>query len=106
MIATFLPRRKALDMFLERLDRIHLYRNHASPKILARYSHIRVEAKRKALDGLAPLSESGRRAERLSHGTNDVTKGGPQDSNMSQLIERNGGTTRLELATSAVTALK
>jgi hypothetical protein len=57
---------------------------HVSPKMLAHYSHVRMNAKRKALD---PLS---REDSRDSYGTNHDTKNQPAVSADPQVIEING----------------
>jgi integrase len=54
---------------------------HVSPKMLAHYSHIRMEAKRKALDGLSG-GGSGR-----SYGTNNVTNSPADSPAASQVID-------------------
>jgi integrase len=58
---------------------------HVSPKMLATYSHIRMDAKRKALDALSGRASGG------SYGTNDGTN--PQYAVIpdSQVIDRIGG---------------
>jgi hypothetical protein len=58
---------------------------HVSPKMLATYSHIRMDAKRKALDALSGRASGG------SYGTNDGTN--PQSAEIpdSQVIDKIGG---------------
>ncbi len=58
---------------------------HVSQRMLAHYSHVRIEAKRKALDALAAGAKT------AGYDTNNDTKQ-PQDAVISsQAIERNGG---------------
>ncbi len=67
---------------------------HVSPRMLAHYSHVRVEAKRKALDGLcsAPGDQGGYVT---SHGTNGTKEKGGN----SQVVENMVDVGRLELPT-------
>jgi integrase len=58
---------------------------HVSPKMLAAYSHIRMDAKRKALNALSGRGSGG------SYGTNDDTNKPQININDSQVIEKNGG---------------
>jgi len=58
---------------------------HVSPRMLAHYSHVRLDAKRQALDALSSKGSRG------SYGTNNVTKPRPERVPLSQVIERNGG---------------
>jgi len=58
---------------------------HVSPRMLAHYSHVRLDAKRQALDALS--SEGSMR----SYGTKHVTNQRPERMPFSQVIERNGG---------------
>jgi hypothetical protein len=58
---------------------------HVSPRMLAHYSHVRLEAKRKALNALSRQS-SGR-----SYDTNRDTKEPSDPIQLPQLIEKNGG---------------
>jgi integrase len=58
---------------------------HVSPKMLAHYSHVRLEAKRQAPDALA------RGALRGSYGTNDVTISQPKRVQLLQPVEKYGG---------------
>jgi hypothetical protein len=58
---------------------------HVSPKMLAHYSHVRVEAKRKALDTL-----SGKQGEKGGYVTNHVTKAKSEESVPLEPIEKNG----------------
>jgi hypothetical protein len=53
--------------------------------MLAHYSHVRLEAKRKALAGLSGRAEAG------GYGTNDDTNKPETYIDDSQLIEKNGG---------------
>jgi Phage integrase family len=57
---------------------------HVSQRMLAHYSHIRVDAKRKALDALAPESTPG-------YDTDNDTNPSRNTIRSSQVIERNGG---------------
>jgi len=57
---------------------------HVSPRMLAHYSHVRLDAKRKALDALS-------RGPRGGYGTKNVTKPQPERVPLSQVIEKNGG---------------
>ena len=58
---------------------------HVSQRMLAHYSHVRIEAKRKALDGLAGgIKASG-------YGTNHDTKLAEGATLSSQVLEKNGG---------------
>jgi hypothetical protein len=58
---------------------------HVSLKMLARYSHVRMNAKRKALDGLSGggLTEG--------YGTNNDTNSPAQPKGQPQVIEKTGG---------------
>jgi integrase len=58
---------------------------HVSPRMLEHYSHIRMDAKRKALEALSGRVSAG------GYGTKDDTKSEPDPMPVSQLIERNGG---------------
>jgi len=58
---------------------------HVSQRMLAHYSHVRVEAKRKALDALATGSK------RKGYDTTDDTKAAQDAILQSQVIEKNGG---------------
>jgi hypothetical protein len=76
---------------------------HVSPKMLAHYSHVRLEAKRRALDGIASKSgktvlspEEGGEA---SYGTNNVTNALPEPEADSQVVENLVDLGRLELPT-------
>jgi integrase len=66
---------------------------HVSPRMLAHYSHVRLEAKRKALDGL-----SGQGA-RSGYGTKHGTIDQPEDSTIPQVIEKMVDVTGFEPAT-------
>jgi integrase len=57
---------------------------HVSPKMLAHYSHVRMDAKRKALDALSGGGSRG------SYGTNDDTNALPTAAPHPQVIEMNG----------------
>jgi len=58
---------------------------HVSAKMLAHYSHVRMDAKRKALDALSDGAPRG------SYGTSSDTKPPADFKNDSQVTERNGG---------------
>jgi|SRR6516162_5885280 hypothetical protein len=58
---------------------------HVSPKMLAHYSHVRMETRRKVLDALC----SG--GSRDSYGTNYDTNSATQNTKQPQLIEKTGG---------------
>ncbi len=58
---------------------------HVSQRMLAHYSHVRVEAKRKALDALG----GGGKAD--GYDTSDATKSSEEEIRSSQAIEKNGG---------------
>jgi Phage integrase family len=58
---------------------------HVSLKMLAHYSHVRMEAKRKALDALSGRGSGG------SHDTNNGTSSPAQPIEQPQVIEKNGG---------------
>ncbi len=58
---------------------------HVFPRMLAHYSHVRLEAKRKALDALSGQRSGG------SYGTNRVTKAPPERVPQPQVIEKDGG---------------
>jgi hypothetical protein len=80
---------------------------HVSPKMLDHYSHVRMQAKRQALDSLSEkASVTSKEAQSaMGYGTKNVTNSKPERVPFSQ-VKRMAGTTRLELATSAVTALR
>jgi integrase len=63
---------------------------HVSPKMLAHYSHVRMAAKRKALDALATATKG--------YGTNSDTNALPATSVHPQVIERNGRPVRARTA--------
>ena len=58
---------------------------HVSPKMLAHYSHIRIEAKRTALDALVELERKG------SHDTSRDTNYGNFSAKSSQVFDKFGG---------------
>jgi len=58
---------------------------HVSPRMLAHYSHVRLEAKRKALDALSQGVHRG------GYVTNRVTNGQSPTVPLPQVIEKNGG---------------
>jgi hypothetical protein len=58
---------------------------HISPRMLEHYSHIRMDAKRKALQVLSGKGSTG------GYGTKDVTNSESKDVSRAQLIEKNGG---------------
>jgi integrase len=79
---------------------------HDSPKMLQHYSHVRLQAKRAALDALstrwADRTNSGRKAE--GYDTNNDTKQNASDEQLPQVIEKMADPERLELPTSAFEA--
>ena len=66
---------------------------HVSPRMLAHYSHVRVEAKRKALDALVVKTPEGDNESRTGDGfaTNYGTKRAEAPRSNLQVAERNGG---------------
>jgi len=58
---------------------------HVSQRMLEHYSHVRLDAKRKALDALGGRGLTG------GYGTNHGTHPQPEDVLLPQLVERNGG---------------
>jgi Phage integrase family len=58
---------------------------HVSQQMLAHYSHVRIEAKRKALDALAAGTKS------KGYVTKNITKGVEADILSSETLEKNGG---------------
>ncbi len=78
---------------------------HVSPKMLAHYSHVRIEAKRRALDALA--GKSGERANKWrsqegSYVTKNVTIELPEDLSNPEVIEKVVGANGFEPSTSTV----
>jgi len=78
---------------------------HVSPKMLAHYSHVRIEAKRRALDALA--GKSGERANKWrsqegSYVTKNVTIELPEDLSNPEVIEKVVGAIGFEPTTSTV----
>ena len=63
---------------------------HVSPKMLAHYSHVRMEAKRRALDGLTATTKG--------YGTNSGTNAQATTTVHPQVIERNGRPVRARTA--------
>jgi hypothetical protein len=61
---------------------------HASLKMLEHYSHVRIDAKRKALDALS------QRSARAANGTNYVTKEPEAAKADAQVVEKIGGRDR------------
>ena len=57
---------------------------HVSPRMLAHYSHVRLDAKRQALDALGRKSVGG-------YGTSNVTNSREAEGSFSQVLEKNGG---------------
>jgi integrase len=66
---------------------------HVSQKMLEHYSHVRLEAKRQALNALATRRLESENQEDSERGyvTRDVTKGGREEVPPSQLIQKAGG---------------
>jgi hypothetical protein len=77
---------------------------HVSPKMLARYSHMRSEARRQAVMALSAKPIKGKIKEDKTevHNTSHDTKQGIKDAPAPEVIERMVGTRRLELLTSTV----
>ena len=79
---------------------------HVSPKILAHYSHVRLEAKRAALDVLSTrwedMGDLG--GKREGYDTNNDTKQNKTDEQLPHMIENMADPERLELPTSAFEA--
>jgi integrase len=64
---------------------------HVSPRMLAHYSHVRLDAKRKALDGLAKGGASSPQDSNGTYVTTNVTKSASGALPFSQLAEKSGG---------------
>jgi hypothetical protein len=66
---------------------------HVSPKMLDHYSHVRMQAKRQALDSLSEkASVTSKEAQSaMGYGTKNVTNSKPERVPFSQVIEKNGG---------------
>ena len=64
---------------------------HISPRMLDHYSHIRIQAKREALDALVSKSAGNTRAFAGGYGTNSDTISPDSSVPVSQMIENNGG---------------
>jgi len=66
---------------------------HVSPKMLDHYSHVRMQAKRQALDSLSEkASVTSKEAQpAMGYGTKNVTNSKPERVPFSQVIEKNGG---------------
>ena len=64
---------------------------HISPRMLDHYSHVRIQAKREALDALSGRPKGNSGGLTGGYGTNNVTN--PSDSSVpfSQVLEKNGG---------------
>jgi integrase len=58
---------------------------HVSPRMLAHYSHVRLEAKRNALDALSGGGSG------VSYGTKNVTKGPSEQVPQPEVVEKSGG---------------
>ena len=65
---------------------------HVSPKMLKHYSHVRINAKRKALDALSD------RSARESYDTNHDTNAAPSPKPGPQVVEENGRPVRARTA--------
>jgi integrase len=65
---------------------------HVSPKMLAHYSHVRLEAKRVALESLAELERGGPKAGQGEAGyvTKNVTNGNLEQAAEAEVLEKNG----------------
>jgi hypothetical protein len=70
---------------------------HVSPRMLAHYSHVRLDAKRAALNALSSRNDKGK-----GYVTKRVTNRGGAGTPDAQVIENMVGTRRLELLTSTV----
>ena len=57
---------------------------HVSQRMLSHYSHVRMEAKRQALDSLVRVGD------RRGYGTNNDTKGDSGPSVAAEVVEQNG----------------
>jgi hypothetical protein len=81
---------------------------HVSQKILARYSHVRSEARRQAVTALSakPKGSSVQRGRSEGYDTNHGTTKGATDMPAPKVIEEMVGTRRLELLTSTVSILR
>jgi hypothetical protein len=79
---------------------------HVSSKMLAHYSHVRLEAKRTALDALstrrADMGNPG--GKREGYDTNNDTRQSGTDDQLSEMLENMADPERLELPTSAFEA--
>ena len=65
---------------------------HISTRMLDHYSHVRIQAKREALDSLSSKKKNGNREEATgSYGTKDGTNSMAQREPFSQVLEKNGG---------------
>ena len=81
---------------------------HVSQKMLEHYSHVRLEAKRRALDALATTRPE-KQNPGVSEGgyvTRNVTKMGSEEMPARKLFKTLAGTTGLEPATSCVTGMR
>jgi hypothetical protein len=81
---------------------------HVSQKMLARYSHVRSEARRQAVTALSakPRGRGVQRGRTEGYDTNHDTNKGATDIPAPQVIEEMVGTRRLELLTSTVSILR
>ena len=77
---------------------------HVSQKMLARYSHVRSEARRQAVTALSatPLGSALKGSKSEGYDTNRDTNQAATDAPAPEVIERMVGTRRLELLTSTV----
>ena len=64
---------------------------HVSPKMLDHYSHVRVQAKRQALDALSSKPTDERRSRTGRYGTNHDTNAVASPMQASYIAEKNGG---------------
>jgi Phage integrase family len=66
---------------------------HVSPRMLAHYSHVRMEAKRQALDALSSrrMNQSVGRTGNEGYVTDDVTNRQSEPMPLSEVLEKNGG---------------
>jgi integrase len=66
---------------------------HVSPRMLAHYSHVRMDAKRQALDTLSSrrMNQSVGRTDNEGYVTDDVTSRKSEPMPLSEVLEKNGG---------------
>ena len=81
---------------------------HVSPKMLAHYSHVRLEAKRSALDALAESSvrRPNSDGKQGSYDTNKDTKQGSEAEQLPQVVENMVELVGLEPTTSSLRTMR